>query len=48
MQGEVRRFIVGKSTGWRPTHLELGRSNSACGDPARSKYQAVEPLEKIR
>jgi len=47
MAGEVRKFIVGKSTGWRPCHLEL-QPRAACGDPARSIYQAVEKLEKVR
>ncbi len=31
--GERRRFIVGKSTGWMPCHLEIGRRNSS-GGPA--------------
>ncbi len=48
MAGEVRKFIVGKSNGWRPCHLEIASRNSCGGDPARSKYQAVEVLEKVR
>lgn len=48
MAGEVRKFIVGKSTGWRPCHLEISTTRGACGDPARSKYQAVEPMERVR
>ena len=31
--GERRRFIVGKSTGWLPIHLEIARRNSS-GGPA--------------
>lgn len=31
--GERRRFIVGKSTGWMPCHLEISRRNSS-GGPA--------------
>ena len=31
--GERRRFIVGKSTGWLPCHLEISRRNSS-GGPA--------------
>ena len=31
--GERRRFIVGKSTGWQPCHLEIARRNSS-GGPA--------------
>lgn len=48
MAGEVRRFIVGRSSGWRPCHLEIARPGAVCGDPARSHYQAVEPLERVR
>jgi len=29
--GEKRRFIVGKSTGWLPIHLEISRRNSSGG-----------------
>lgn len=32
--GEKRRFIVGKSTGWIPVHLEIKKSNSLGGFPA--------------
>ena len=31
--GERRRFLVGKSTGWMPCHLEIARSNNT-GGPA--------------
>ena len=46
--GERRRFIVGKSTGWRPCHLEIKTARSACGDPARARYQSVKSLERVR
>lgn len=46
--GERRRFIVGKSTGWRPCHLEIKTARATCGDPARARYQSVKALEKIR
>jgi hypothetical protein len=29
--GERRRFIVGRSSGWRPCHLEIARRNSSGG-----------------
>jgi hypothetical protein len=29
--GQTRRFIVGKSTGWMPCHLEIARRNSSGG-----------------
>lgn len=48
MDGEIRRFIVGRSSGWRPCHLEIPRSNACYGDPARSVYLAVEAVEKVR
>lgn len=48
IHGERRRFIVGKSTGWRPCHLELKSTRSAGGDSARARYQSVTRLEKIR
>lgn len=48
IHGKCRRFIVGKSYGWRPCHLEIKTIRSACGDPARSQYQSVRGLEKIR
>lgn len=46
--GETRRFIVGRSTGWRPCHLEIKTQRACSGDPARSFYQTVTKLEKIR
>lgn len=46
--GEQRRFIVGRSTGWRPCHLELYNRRSCGGNPARAFYQSVTRLEKIR
>lgn len=44
----VRRFIVGKSTGWRPCHLELVRKNAHGGGPAAMAYWQVIPLERVR
>ncbi|QGF20900.1 hypothetical protein JT354_gp09 [Serratia phage JS26] len=31
--GERRRFIVGRSTGWMPCHLEIARRDSSGGGP---------------
>ena len=42
-----RRFIVGRSTGWRPCHLEMIH-NRRCGQPARESYASVRRLVKIR
>jgi hypothetical protein len=36
-----RRFIVGRSTGWRPCHLEINNRRSLGGGPARSQYASV-------
>lgn len=38
---ERRRFYVGKSSGWRPCHLEIHRVDSTGGVPAASSYQSV-------
>lgn len=46
--GEKRRFIVGKSTGWRPCHLEIASARACGGDPARSHYKSVKALERVR
>ena len=43
-----RRFYVGKSTGWRPCHLEIARINSTGGGPARAQYFAIRKLDKRR
>lgn len=43
-----RRFYVGKSTGWRPCHLEIARRTSSGGAPARNSYFAIRRLEKRR
>lgn len=43
--GERRRFIVGKSTGWLPIHLEIARRNSS-GGPAvtGAPFQSVRTV----
>lgn len=43
-----RRFIVGRSTGWRPCHLEISRRNALGGPGAMSKYVSVKRLYKVR
>lgn len=45
---EPRRFIVGKSTGWMPCHLEISRRDSSGGDAARREYHSVRPIEQVR
>jgi len=46
--GEVRRFIVGRSTGWRPIHLEVKTRRSVGGDAAEKKYRSVRKLYYTR
>jgi hypothetical protein len=46
--GERRRFIVGKSTGWAPCHLEIKRIDSSGGGPADREYQSVHDLGRVR
>jgi hypothetical protein len=44
-EGEApRRFIVGKSTGWAPCHLEIKTTRSTGGHPARLEYHSVKDL----
>lgn len=43
-----RRFVVGKSTGWRPCHLELARVTSRGGEPAAKAYESVRSIGKVR
>lgn len=40
----TRRFIVGRSTGWRPCHIEVKTLRSMGGHGADSKYKSVKPL----
>ena len=47
--GEKRRFIVGRSTGWRPVHLEIERCGSRWGGPCDSRgYKVLRVLEYVR
>lgn len=46
--GERRRFIVGRSTGWRPCHIEISRRNAFGGFAACSQYASVRKLYKAR
>ncbi len=46
--GETRRFIVGRSTGWRPCHIEISRRNAFGGPSADREYASVSKLYKAR
>jgi hypothetical protein len=43
-----RNFIVGKSTGWVPAHLEVKTSRSFGGGVANKSYASVRSLGKVR
>jgi hypothetical protein len=44
--GERRRFWVGRSTGWRPCHLEIARRNSSGGGSACKAYRSVVVIDR--
>ena len=46
--GEKRRFIVGRSTGWRPCSLEIARINSMGGRAAEMHYKSVRRIRRAR
>jgi hypothetical protein len=48
--GELSRFIVGRSTGWIPVHLEIKRRNSSGGEPVYwpEGARVVRVLENVR
>lgn len=48
MDGTPARFIVGRSTGWKPCHLEIKRIDSTGGGPADKAYKEVTPIARIR
>ena len=45
--GETRRFIVGRSTGWVPCHIEILRRDSTGGIGAAKQYASVTRLYKV-
>ena len=48
LDGETRRFIVGKSTGWKPIHLEVKTRRSLGGMAAEKLYKSVKKIGKVR
>ena len=42
MNGSVDRFKVGRSTGWKPCHVELRNARSRGGLPADREYRSVK------
>ena len=45
---EKRRFIVGRSTGWIPCHIEVSRRGAFGGQGAEKEYKSVRMLYKVR
>ena len=45
--GERRRFIVDRSTGWRPCHITRARRDSVAGMAAEMCYKSVRGLYKV-
>jgi len=43
-----RKFIVGRSSDWRPVHLELATRRSRSGDIAELEYKTVRKIRKVR
>ena len=48
IDGTERRFIVGRSTGWRPCHIELANRRSRGGSAAAKEYKLVVPLYRAK
>lgn len=46
--GERRHFIVGRSTGWVPCHIEVKRRDSSGGGAADKTYKSVRILGRVR
>ena len=46
--GETRRFIVSRSTGWKPCHIEVSRRGAYGGPAAESAYASVRKLYYAR
>lgn len=46
--GETRRFIVGRSSGWIPCHIEIKRRDSSGGIGAEKMYASVRRIERVR
>ena len=42
--GETRRFNVGRSTGWRPCHIEIHNARSTGGPAAMPSYRSVRVI----
>lgn len=45
--GRKYRFLVGRSMGWQPCHLELKRKDSEGGCPAEAEYRSVKRVSDV-
>ena len=45
--GETRRFIVGRSSGWVPCHIEIKRRDSLGGTGAEREYASVRKIKRV-
>lgn len=45
---ETRRFLVGRSTGWSPCHIELKNISSSGGTAAEHEYKSVKLIRRQR
>ncbi len=45
---ETRRFIIDRSTGWKPCHIEISRRGSFGGPAAENHYKSVKRLYNAR
>jgi hypothetical protein len=48
LYGERRRFIVGRSAGWVPCHIELRRRDSIGGIGTDREFKSVRRLYKVK
>ena len=46
--GKTRRFIVGRSDGCRPCHIEVSRRSAFGGPAASMEYESVRNLYRVR
>jgi hypothetical protein len=46
--GETRRFWVGRSTGWRPCHIEVKTTRSFGGEAADKEFASVRIIKAGR
>jgi len=47
-EAKPRRFIVGRSTGWRPIHIEVLTRRSLGGCACNASYASVRKIERVR